>query len=291
MKDGDDAGRAGATAARMVLGTALGRLRRDAGLTADQASAATGVPAGLITGLEDGRADVRFWDVAGLYSAYGVSDRATRAMLLGLAHRSNCQEWWHSYRDVIPAWLDQYVALEQAASLIRCYCAQSVPVLLQAPGYARAMIAQQHVDAPAREVERRVELRMRRQHVLHGPAPARLWAVIDEAALRRRMSGRAVMREQLRHLIQACQVPGVTIQVLPFSAGGPPAVIGGLLAVLRLPDREIPDIGYLEQLTGGSYFHSRGYIDYFRDLLNQLVLQAESARSSQRILTAILADT
>jgi hypothetical protein len=291
MKYGDDAERAGATAARMVLGTALHRLRRDAGLTADQASAATGVPAGLITGLEDGRADVRFWDVAGLYSAYGVSDRATRAMLLGLAHRSNCQEWWYSYRDVIPAWQEQYVALEQAASLIRYYSPQSVPALLQVPSYARAMIAQQHMDAPAREVERRVELRMRRQHVLYDPAPVRLWAVIDEAALRRQVSGRAVMREQLRHLIAVCEMPGMTMQVLPFSAGVPPAVIGGLMAVLRLPDREVPDIGYLEQVTGGSYFHSRGYIDYFRDLLNQLVLQAEPARSSQRILTAMLADT
>jgi hypothetical protein len=275
----------------VALGAALRRLRCDAGLSADQASAATGVSAGLIVGMERGEADVRFWDVAGLYSAYGVSDMAMRAMLLGLAHRANCREWWHSYRDVIPGWLEQYVAFEQAAGLIRCYCAQSIPVLLQVPDYARAIIAQQSGDVQAREVERRVELRVRRQQVLHDPAPAQLWAVIDEAALRRQVSGRAVMREQLRHLIAVCEMPRVMIQVLPFSASGPPAVIGGLLAVLRLPDREVPDIGYLEQLTGGRCFHSRGYIDYFRDVLNQLALQAESAGQSQRMVAAILADT
>lgn len=290
MSDGCEAARAGAATARMVLGTALGRLRRDAGLSADEASAATGVPAMLIAGLERGEADVRFWDVAGLYSAYGVSDMATRTMLLGLAYRSNSREWWHSYRDVIPPWLERYVALEQAASSIRCYSAQTVPALLQVPAYAHAMIAHQGGDVLEREVDRRVELRMRRQHVLGGPAPTRLWAVIDEAALRRQVSRPVVMREQLRHLIAACEMPGVTIQVLPFSAAGPPVAIGGLLAVLRLPDREVPDIGYVEQLTGGSYFHSRGYIDYFRDVLNQLALQAKAAGPPQRILAALLAD-
>lgn len=291
MSEPAEAGRAGAAAARLVLGAALRRLRGDAGLSAEQASTATGVPATLIAGLERGQCDVRFWDVAGLYSAYGVSDVATRAMLLGLVHRSNCREWWHAYRDVIPAWLEQYVALEQAASLIRCYCAQTVPVLLQVPGYARTVIAGPHGGAPGRDADRQMELRMRRQRVLHGPAPARFWAVIDEAALRRQVAGPAVMREQLRHLIATCEMPNVTIRVLPFSAGGLPAVVGGLLAVLRLPDRELADIGYLEQLAGGSYFHSGEYIDYFRHVLNQLALQAEPAGRSQRLLATILAET
>lgn len=288
---GGDAERAGAVAARLVLGTALRRLRCDAGLSADQASAATGVAAELITGLECGQADVRFWDVAGLFSAYGVSDLGTRTMLMGLAHRSHCREWWHAYRDVIPPWLEQYVALEQAASLIRCYCAQTIPALLQVPSYARGTIVHQRPDASERQVERRVELRMRRRRVLHEPAPARLWAVIDEAALRRQVCARAAMREQLLHLIAVCEMPAVTIQVLPFSASGHPAVIGGMLAVLRLPDRELPDVGYVEQLTRGSYFHSGGYVDYFRDVLNRLALQAGWPGQPQRLLTAILAET
>lgn len=291
MSAGSGPGRAGAVVARVALGAALRQLRCDAGLSAEQASEATGVSARLIAGLERGEAEVRFWDVAGLYSAYGVSDLAARTMLLGLAYRANSREWWHSYRDVIPAWLEQYVALEQAASLIRCYSAQTVPVLLQVPGYARATIVQQRADAPEGGVERWVELRMRRQHVLHGQAPTRLWAVIDEAALRRQVSGRSVMREQLRHLIAACELPNVTIHVLPFSAGAHPAVMGGLLAVLRLPDRDMPDLGYLEQLAVGRYFHSRGYIDYFRDILNRLSLQARSAGPPQRMLTTILTDT
>lgn len=134
------------------------------------------MPARLISGLERGEAEVRFWDVAGLYSAYGVNDMAVRAMLLGLVYRANHQEWWHSYRDVIPVCLERYVALEQAASLVRCYCAQTVPVLLQVPAYARALVVRQDGGASERQVERRVELQMRRQQVLDGPVPARLWA-------------------------------------------------------------------------------------------------------------------
>lgn len=285
---GPGAGRAGATAARMVLGTALGRLRRGAGLSADQVSAATGVPAGLITGMELGQAEVRLWDVAGLYSAYGVSDPADRTMLLGLAHRARYREWWHSYRDVIPPWLDQYVGLEQAASLIRCYCAQTIPTLLRTPGYARATILRRHGPMTERELDRRVDLQARRQEILHGRAPVRLWAVIDEAALRRPAGTPAVMGEQLRHLIAMCELPNVTIQVLSFTSGALPAVAGGALAVLRLPDRDLPDIGYLEEFVAGRYYRSPRYLDYFRHVLNQLALQAESAGPPERVLAQIL---
>lgn len=288
----DVAGRAGATTARMALGTALGRLREDAGLSADEVSAATGVPAGLITGMELGEAEVRLWDVAGLYSAYGVSDPADRTMLLGLAHRARCREWWHSYRDVIPPGLDQYFGLEQAASLIRCYCAQMIPALLQTPGYARAAILLRHGRMTERELDRRVDLQARRQQILHGTAPALLWAVIDEAALRRPAGTPAVMDEQIRHLIAMCELPNVTIQVLPFTSGALPAALtGGILAVLRLPGRDLPDIGYLEDFAAGRYYRSPGYLDYFRHLLNQLALQAESAGPPQRVLARILRGT
>ncbi len=273
----------------MVLGTALQRLRHGAGLTAGEASQASGVPTDLITGMEQGKAEVRHWDVAGLYSAYGVRDLAERTLLLGLAHRSNCPEWWHSYQDVIPGWFTHYVGLEQAASLIRCYSAHEIPALLQTPGYARAVLALRPDGGPEREIGRRAELAMRRQHVLYGPAAARLWAVIDEAVLRRQAGPPAVMREQLRHLIFMCQRPNITIHVLSLSADAQPSV--GLLAVLRLPDRELPDIAYLEQLAGSRYYRSRGQVDYFRHVLNHLALRAESAGPPEGLLAQILRDT
>ncbi|HXS65670.1 MAG TPA: helix-turn-helix transcriptional regulator [Streptosporangiaceae bacterium] len=281
-------GRAGATAARMVLGTALSRLRTEAGLSAGEASAVTGVPAPLITDMELGQASVRLWDVAGLYSAYGVSDLAARTTLLGLAHRANGSEWWHSYRDVIPAWFEHYLGLEQAASLIRCYAGQVIPALLQTPDYSRAAVAASHADATESDRKRRVELSLRRQQILLGESPVRLWAVLDEAALRRSPGSVSAMRGQLRRLIELSEMPHVTIAVLPFRAGAHPAISGGPLVVLRLPDRELPDVAYLEQLGGSKYFQDPAYLDFFRHILNQLALQAESAGPGERILRQIL---
>jgi hypothetical protein len=134
--------------ARMVLGTALGRLRDSAGLSAGDASVVSGLAVPVITGLELGDTGViRLRDVAGLYTAYGLSDLADRATLLGLARKANSREWWHDYQDVIPEWFGYYLGLEQAASLIRSYAAETIPVLLQTPGYASALIA--HEDGGA----------------------------------------------------------------------------------------------------------------------------------------------
>jgi hypothetical protein len=283
--------RAGATAARMVLGTALSRLRQGAGLSAGQASEVTGVPTGVITGMELGRADVRLWDVAGLYSAYGVDDVAERSTLLGLAHRANGTEWWHGFRDVIPDWFEHYLGLEQAASLIRLYSGQPVPALLQTPAYARELIRLSHVRFTDAELERRVELRLRRQHILHSDQPLRLWVVIDEAALRRLAGPPSVMRDQIRHLIRLCDLPHVTIRVLPFRLGAHPANAGGPISVLRLPDRELPDIAFVEHFGGAEYFQSRAELDYFRHVLNLLALQAAQAGPVKDFLAQVLSET
>ncbi len=98
------------------------------------------------------------------------------------------------------------------------------------------------------------------------------------------------MRAQLRHLIGACDLPNVVIRVLPFGLGGHPAT-GGPLTVLRLPDRQLPDIAYLEQLASGQYYRRPAQVDYYRHILNQLAISAESAGPPQQILTRILRDT
>ena len=113
-------------------------------------------------------------------------------------------------------------------------------------------IATRHLSVSPEEVDRRVALRMTRQQVLSRPSPPRLWAVIDEAALRRPVGGRDVMRGQLERLIEASKLPNVTLQVLPFSVGSHSAEAGAF-TILRFPDSDMPDIAYLEQLTSAIY--------------------------------------
>jgi transcriptional regulator with XRE-family HTH domain len=280
----------GATAARLALGEALARLRRDARMSTAEASTATGVPADVIRQIEEGAADPRMWDVAGLYSAYGVSDLTQRAALLGLAYRASSSEWWHPYRDVIPGWLEYYVGLEQASSMIRSYAPYQVPALLQTADYARETIAATTSTITQREIRRRLELRLRRQQILSRPAPARLWTVIDEAALRRLAASRTAMRGQLRHLIAMCDRPNVTISILPFALGAHPATAGPL-SIMRMPDHELPDIAILEHLAGGQYYRGAGHLDYFRHILNQLGLTARTAGPAKPILANVLSET
>lgn len=145
-----------------------------------------------------------------------------------------------------------------------------------------------HGAAPAREIERRVELRMRRQDILRRPQPPHLWAVIDEAALRRPIGGRATMAaDRLHHLLDTCASGRVTIQVLTFAVGG--HAVGGAISMLRLPAPEVPGVIYLEQLTTALYPHTPAEIEYYRHVLNQLTLQAEPPDATPAILHQILA--
>jgi transcriptional regulator with XRE-family HTH domain len=277
------------TLSRLMVGMTLRRLREARGITREAACQAIRASESKISRLELGRTGVKLRDVADLCTLYGVTDHIERATLLGLARLANSPEWWHPYRDLVPGWLEPYLGLEQAATVIRGYQVQFVPGLLQTSAYARAVIELAHGASSQREIDRRVELRMGRQHVLQRPQPVHLWALIDEAALRRPIGGRATMTAQLRHLLDACDIDRVTVQVLTFRSGGH-AAAGGAVTMLRLPDPELPDVVYLETLTTAVYPDRRADIDYYRHMMNLLTFQAEPADATPAILRQILGD-
>ncbi|HZE34087.1 MAG TPA: helix-turn-helix transcriptional regulator [Actinoallomurus sp.] len=281
----DDRPAAGPTATRMVLGALLRRLRESRGISREQAGEVIRASQSKISRLELGRTGFKLRDVVDLYKLYGVTDQAEIATLLGLAEQANSPGWWHAYGDVVPGWFEPYLGLEQAAGIIRTYEVQFVPGLLQTPEYARAVIALGH--SPQAQVERRVELRIRRQEILRRTRPPYLWVVIDEAALRRPIGGTAVMHAQVQHLINLCDLPHVTIQLMPFHAAGH-AATGGPITLMRLPEPELPDVVYLEQLTSALYPDRRDDIDYYRDIMNRLATQADPPTSTKATLRDIL---
>jgi transcriptional regulator with XRE-family HTH domain len=281
---------AGPTVPRMLLGARLRRLREACGISREEAGEAIRGSHSKISRLELARTGFKQRDVADLLTLYGVTDEAERATLLELARQASRPGWWHAYGDVIPPWFLPYLGLEQAADVIRGYEVQFVPGLLQTHDYARAVIALTHAGDPAELLDHRVELRMRRQRILHRPQPPRLWTVIDETALRRPVGGLATMRDQLRHLIDMSRLPHVTIQVMPFEAGGH-AAAGGPIALLRLPQHELPDVVYLEQLHSALYLDGSADIDYYQHVMGRLVTEAEPATATPEILGRILAET
>jgi len=215
-----------------------------------------------------------------------VVEQERQRMLL-LARQANSQGWWAKYDDVMPDWFESYVGLEQATSLIRTYELQFVPGLFQTEDYARAVTVLGHRAAPAAEIERRVSLRMQRQELLRADDPPRIWAVIDESALRRPVGGRDAMRAQLRHLVEIADLPRVTLQVMPFSQGGHPAA-GGSFTIMRFAEPDLPDIVYIEQLTGALYLDRRDEADNYMEVMNRLSAEAETPADSTALIGDII---
>ncbi|MFH9062964.1 helix-turn-helix domain-containing protein [Streptomyces coeruleorubidus] len=285
-----DSGSAGPMVPRLALGARLRGLREERGIGRADAGHVIRASASKISRMETGRHGFKLRDVADLLTLYGVTDEAERATLLALAEQANTPAWWQYYSDVVPTWMQTYLGAEQAASVIRCFQVQRVPGLLQTADYARASIRIAHPDGGAEELDRRVALRMTRQRILHRRPATRLWAVIDEAALRRPVGGLDVLRGQLRHLIEICALPQVTVQILTFSSGGH-AAEGGPATILRLPGGELPDVVYLEQLTTGLYPDRPAEIECYWDAMNRLVVEAESPDETPTILHRILQET
>ncbi|WP_232663428.1 helix-turn-helix domain-containing protein [Pseudonocardia sp. TRM90224] len=274
----------GPTVLRIGLGAQLRRKREDAGITREAAGEAIRASPAKISRLELGRVGFKERDVADLLTLYGVAAQDERAEFMELARRANTPGWWHRYADLLPTWFETYLGLEQAASVIRCYELQFIPGLLQTREYARAVTRLAHEDLD--EVERRVELRRRRQEILTMPGGPTLWAVLDEAALRRGLAGPGLMRDQLTHLIEMNDLPNVSLQIAPFSYGGH-AAAGGPFTILRFAEPDLPDIVYLEQLTSALYLDKRPDVEHYAAVMDRLSAQVEQPSRTERLLTAI----
>ena len=280
----------GPTALRILLGAHLRRLREAQGVSREDAGWEIRASESKISRMELGRVGFKERDVADLLSLYGVDDADERDRLLTLARQANSPGWWHRYGDVLPSWFQSYLGLEASAALIRTYEVQFVPGLLQTGGYARAVVRLGHGRARPEEIDRRVALRLQRQAILDRDEPVQLWAVVDEAVLRRPIGGTEVMRAQLEALLEATARPNVRLQIVPFTAGGHSAA-GGAYTILRFPDQELPDVVYIEQLTSALYLDKRDDVEHYLDTMERLCVEADPPRRTADTLRTLLKET
>lgn len=275
------------TALRIALGGRLRRLREASGISRDAAGDTIRASSSKISRLELGRVASKERDVADLLTLYGVTEGEERETLLSLARQANAPGWWRKYGDVLPNWFETYLGLEQAASVIRTYEPQLVPGLLQTEDYARAIIRLRHVHVSHDEVERRVALRMARQAFLNQPGAPDLWVALDEAAVRRPLGDPKVQRAQLLHLIEMAGRPNITLQIVPFDAGGH-AAAGGPFTILRFSEPDLPDVVYLEHLTNAVYLdRDRDTVEYL-ETMDNLCIQAKSPTNTISFLHRII---
>src|SRR4051794_13639408 len=202
------AGRTSPTVRRRRLAAELRRLRAEAGKNRDEAAKYAGIASATMWRLETAQHAPRPADIAMLCRFYGLDDERTEAMVT-LARESRLKGWWQQYSGkAIPDWFETYVGLEEEASEVRSYLPESIYGLLQTEAYAQAQLAADE-EVSEQEVERRLEVRMKRQELLAGPDRPKLWVITSEAALRRLVGGKQVMHDQLVHMSSISRRTGI----------------------------------------------------------------------------------
>ena len=255
------------TVRRRRLALELRRLRETAKLTCEDVAERLECSASKISRVETGRVSVSPRDVRDMLQIYGVPEDQ-RDSLVQLARESRQKGWWHAYGDSVQPHFGTYLGLESAASEIRIYEVNLIPGLLQTEEYARAVISAGMVDKPRADIERSVALRMERQQVARTIMP-KVWAVLDEAALRRQVGGPEVMRIQLEHLREVGSLRNVSLQVIPFGGGAHPAM-GRPFVILSFGEDLDPDVVYLEDLTSALWVENVDEIDRYNVFFNHL---------------------
>ncbi|WP_406394379.1 helix-turn-helix domain-containing protein [Streptomyces sp. NBC_00887] len=272
------------TVRRRRLGQELRRLREIKGMTAEEVAERLLVSQSKISRLENGRRSISQRDVRDLCGVYEVEDHRVVDSLMQMAKDSRQQGWWHAFGD-IP--YSVYIGLETDAESLRVYEPQVVPGLLQTRQYAEALITGALPEAPPSDIEKRVNVRARRQDRINAPEhPLRLWAVIDESALRRLVGGKQVMIEQLEHLIEQSQLPHVTVQVLPFEMGAHPG-INGQYAILEFPDAADSSVVYIEGVTSDLYLEKANDVQRYSVMYEHLRAQALNVEQTRQFISGI----
>jgi transcriptional regulator with XRE-family HTH domain len=272
----------GPTVLRRLLGLQLRGLRESRGISAADAARAIRGSESKISRIELGKSAIREIDVLDLLTLYGV-DPAEREQFLTLAEQASRRGWWHQFSDVLPGWFQTYIGMEESAQSIRVYEPLFVPGLLQTPQYAAAVLSLG--DLPVNEAERHVMLRKERQRrFLEGQL--KLWAIVDESALRRPVGSMEILRDQLRYLISLSTRRNLTLQITSLGEGGHAAP--SAFTILRFNEPDMPDVVYVEQLTSALYFDKRADVDRYLLAMERLSVISATPAETRTILSTII---
>ncbi|HZF88495.1 helix-turn-helix transcriptional regulator [Streptomyces sp.] len=275
------------TVRRRRLGQELRRLRELKGMTAEEVAERLLVSQSKISRLENGRRSISQRDVRDLCGVYEVEDHRIVDSLMQMAKDSRQQGWWHSFGD-IP--YSVYIGLETDAASLRVYDPQVVPGLLQTRSYAEALIQGALPEATPTDIEKRVQVRLRRQERIAAEEnPLRLWAVLDEAAVRREVGSKQVMIEQLEYLLEMSQLPHVTVQLIPFQMGAHPGV-SGQYAILEFPDAADSSVVYIEGVTSDLYLEKAQDVQKYAVMYEHLRAQALNVDQTREFLAEVAKD-
>lgn len=259
------------TLRRRRLSAVLRELRARDGRTAKDVADVLEWPASKLTHMERNEWKLpRVGDIRALLDVYGVTDERYRDELLRWAREGRQRGWWHAYREMLSESYSTYIGLEAEAAALLIYQPLVIPGLLQADEYAHVLVQAGPAELDEAGIEQHVRVRRERQSILTGDDPVRVWAVIDEAALRR-IGGSEMGRVQLAHLAEMARSARVTLQVIPFAAGLHAGVTGGSFTILQFPDPEDQDAVYVDTFAGELFVEEPEEVDRFDLAFRHLV--------------------
>jgi transcriptional regulator with XRE-family HTH domain len=269
---------------QVVLGRRLQDLRERSGLKREEAAKFLRVAPATIRRMETAEVALKIPYVQLLLTAYGVGPEEA-GVFTDLVEEANKPGWWQRFHDILPDWFSVYVSLEGAASLLREYEPHFVPGLLQTEDYARAVLRAGAVGRSSPEdTDRHVALRMARQSLLTSENAPRFWVVMDETVIRRPVGDDPqVMRAQIDRLLEAAELPHVTLQIAEFSSGHHPGTYGPFV-IFRFAEPELPDMVFSEYLTGAVYLDARPEVATHLEVMDRMAAQAATAQSTKEIL-------
>lgn len=264
------------------LAAELRRLRVEAGLTPEDAAANLGISRSQLVKIETAKVKPSQAIVERILNTYGRDEDHRRA-LLQLVRNIHQRGWWQAYSDFLAG---SFAELEEDADSMRIWQTELIPGLLQTDDYARVLIASgDHRDED--EVDERVKARIRRQAVLTGHNAPTLHVVLDEAVLNRTIGGPAVMRGQLRHLMEMGERENISIRVLPTDAG-PHAGIGeGSFTIFGFPRPMDLDVVFLESAAGPVFMEDMERVRRCNVTYDQISDQAMSEEASADLIRAL----
>jgi transcriptional regulator with XRE-family HTH domain len=273
------------TVRRRRLGYELRRRREAAGKTGEDVAASLGWSDSKVSRIETGQIAVTWGDVSDMLDLYGVTDPQVRDALIRLARQARQQGWWHPYASILGRPYATYIGLESAAEALRVFEPLTVPGQLQTEPYARAIIRTTTRELSADEVERLIEVRLRRQDVIFkSEDPLRLSVVLDEAALRREVGGPEVMAGQLQRLAEAAAQPRIRIQVLTFAQGSHVSMAGSF-GIFSFPGDPGGDTGVVDTMAGSLFIERPAEVAAARAVFDELSAQALSREDTLTLLT------
>lgn len=269
------------TTRRRQLGAMMRKLRARKGLTLKEAGQLVGVSKATVSRYETQAGPVKWIVIDALCREYGATE-AERKAVVDLAKDAKQQGWWSSLSDSIPESMNLLLTLEDEAVREDHFSCVYVPGLLQTRAYSTALQRANEVPLEPTEIERLVDIRMKRQEILGRPKPPRLWAILDESVVRRVVGSPEAMKEQLDRLLQANESPHITLQILPFSKGAHSAalgsfvIIGGTEATL--------DVVYVDFHTGSLFLEKDEELDRYRLAFEYLRAQALDMEASSAMI-------